>query len=61
VMQKSSEVLNDINQQLAESDIYKDANKEKLQKLLLDRAAQEKIKSDAEEQWLETSEELELL
>jgi len=61
IMQKSAETLDGINQKLADSDIYSDANKERLQQLLLERAAQEKTQTDAEEEWLISSEELESL
>lgn len=59
IMEGSSQELENINQQLADSDIYSDANKQKLQDLLLKKAEHEKTHEQAEFEWLEANEELE--
>ena len=59
LMEKTSDIINEINEKLADSDIYADNNKQQLQQLLLNKAEQDKIHDDAENDWLETNEELE--
>jgi len=58
-MQKISNKLSEINQQLSDSDIYSDQNKQKLQELLLKKMELDKTHEDAETEWLEINEELE--
>lgn len=58
-MQKISNKLSEINQQLSDSDIYSDQNKQKLQQLLLKKTDLDKTHEGAETEWLEINEELE--
>ncbi len=58
-MHKVSEKLIVINQQLSDSDIYAEQNKQKLQLLLLEKAELDKIHEANELDWLDSSEELE--
>jgi len=58
-LQKSSEKITMINQQLADNDIYAEKNKQKLQQLLLEKSALEKTHESAELDWLSATEELE--
>jgi ATP-binding cassette subfamily F protein 3 len=58
-MHKISKKLIKINQQLSDSDIYAEQNKEKLQQLLLEKAELDKTHEANELDWLETSEKLE--
>lgn len=58
-MQQTTEKQAALNQQLSESDIYSEANKQKLQQLLLDKADLDKAHENAELQWLDANEELE--
>ena len=58
-MQKITKQLIDINQQLSDSDIYAEQNKQKLQQLLLEKADLDKKHEADEFKWLETSEQLE--
>ncbi len=58
-MLKISEKLAVINQQLSDSEIYAEQNKQKLQQLLLDKAALDKIHDDNETDWLDSNEQLE--
>ncbi len=51
----------EIEAQLADSEIYSDENKEKLKQLLQEKGELDTTLSDAEEQWLELSEELEAM
>ena len=60
-MQQISEKQIEINSQLSDNDIYADQNKQKLQQLLLEKAALEKSHENAEMEWLEINEELENL
>jgi ATP-binding cassette subfamily F protein 3 len=58
-LQKLSEKIVAINQQLSDNDIYADNNKEKLQLLLLEKHELEKTHEDTELDWLNANEELE--
>jgi ATP-binding cassette subfamily F protein 3 len=58
-MHKISEKLIIINQQLSDSDIYAEQNKQKLQLLLLEKAELDKTHEANELDWLDSSEELE--
>jgi ATP-binding cassette subfamily F protein 3 len=58
-LQKSSEKIAMINQQLADNDIYAEKNKQKLQQLLLEKSELEKTHECAELDWLSANEELE--
>ena len=58
-MQKISDKLNEIEQQLADNDIYSEQNRQKLQQLLQEKAALDKTHENAESEWFETSEQLE--
>lgn len=60
-LQKVSEKITGINQQLADNDIYTDNNKDKLQRLLIEKAELDKIHDDSELDWLEAHEALEKL
>ncbi len=61
VMEKLSSQKQDIENQLADTAIYNDENKEKLKQLLTDQAYTQKELDQAEAQWLEASEEYELV
>ncbi|MDH5786651.1 MAG: ATP-binding cassette domain-containing protein, partial [Chromatiales bacterium] len=54
-----SEKRDAIDAQLADSEIYSDENKEKLKQLLRDKGDLDQSLEQAEEQWMEVSEELE--
>jgi len=58
-IEQQAKKISEINHQLSDNDIYADSNKEKLQKLLMERATLEKEHDDAESEWLEIHEELE--
>ncbi len=58
-MQKISNKLIEINQQLSGSDIYAEQNKQKLQHLLLEKAELDKTHEINELDWLDASEKLE--
>lgn len=58
-MQKISDKQSVINQQLSDSDIYAEKNKQKLQQLLLEKAALDKAHETAELDWFDANEELE--
>lgn len=58
-MQKISDKQSVINQQLSDSDIYAEKNKQKLQQLLLEKAALDKAHENAELDWFDANEELE--
>ena len=58
-MDSLSKKMNEINTTLADSDIYADNNKQKLQQLLLDKSDFEKNHENLENAWLELTEELE--
>ena len=60
-METLAKKISAIDLQLADNDIYSDSNKQKLQRLLLEKADLEKGHENAETQWLEFSEELESL
>jgi ATP-binding cassette subfamily F protein 3 len=49
-----------IEQQLADSDMYLNENSDKLKKLLLTQAQQQKTMTNTEEQWLTLEEELQI-
>ncbi len=53
--------LEEINQQLADSELYDDANKLKLKQLLQQQAKLQQDSAATEEQWLDSLEQLELL
>lgn len=61
LMQQTTDKISAINEQLSDGDIYTDGNKQKLQILLLERAEHEKTHDNAENDWLNISEELEQL
>jgi ATP-binding cassette subfamily F protein 3 len=52
--------LTSIEQQLADSDLYLNENSDKLKKLLLTQAQQQKTMNNTEEQWLTLEEELQM-
>lgn len=58
-MQKISDKQSVINQQLSDSDIYAEKNKQKLQQLLLEKSALDKTHETAELDWFDANEELE--
>ena len=58
-LQRTSEKQSALNQQLSDSNIYAEENKQKLQQLLLEKADLDKVHDDAELEWLDASEELE--
>jgi ATP-binding cassette subfamily F protein 3 len=58
-MHKISNKLIEINQQLSDSDIYAEQNKQKLQQLLLKKAELDKTHEINELDWLDSSEKLE--
>ena len=60
-IEKQSKKIEEINLQLADSDIYADKNKDKLQQLMMERTESEKIHDNAELEWLDIHEELEQL
>jgi ATP-binding cassette, subfamily F, member 3 len=60
-LQKTSEKIITINQQLSDNDIYAEKNKQKLQQLLLEKAELEKTHENMELDWLNANEELETL
>jgi ATP-binding cassette subfamily F protein 3 len=60
-LQKVSENIFAINQLLSDNDIYTEKNKDKLQQLLLDKAALEKTHEITELDWLEANEQLDNL
>jgi len=60
-MQKLSTKLDEINQQLADSDIYAEKNKQKLQQLLLRKTGLDKEHEADELSWLDLNEQLEKL
>ena len=60
-IEKQSKKIEEINLQLADSDIYADKNKDKLQQLMIERAESEKTHDNAELEWLDIHEELEQL
>jgi len=57
-MQKITNEQTEIDQQLSDSDIYTDQNKQKLQELLLKKADLDKLHETAESQWFECNDEL---
>jgi ATP-binding cassette subfamily F protein 3 len=61
LMQQTSDKINTVNNKLSDSDIYTETNKQKLQKLLLEKTEFDKIHDDAEISWLEKNEELDKL
>ena len=61
LIQQTSDKINTVNDKLSDSDIYTETNKQKLQKLLLEKTEFDKIHDDAEISWLEKNEELEKL
>ena len=60
-MQKFSEQLARIEEQLSDTSLYEESNKEKLKKLLSEQATLQEQNDDTEEQWLVIQEELEAL
>jgi ATP-binding cassette subfamily F protein 3 len=58
-MHKISNKLTEINQQLSNSDIYAEKNKQKLQQLLLEKSQLDKTHEANELDWLDASEKLE--
>ena len=58
-LQKISDKQASLNQQLSDSDIYSEGNKQKLQQLLLEKADLDKAHDNAELEWLDANEELE--
>lgn len=58
VMETSSDQINNINQQLSDSKIYSETNKQKLQKLLIEKSSIEKSHQQTELEWLDANEEL---
>lgn len=58
-LQKISNKQASLNQQLSDSDIYSEGNKQKLQQLLLEKADLDKAHDNAELEWLDANEELE--
>ena len=60
-MQKFSEQLARIEEQLSDTSLYEESNKEKLKKLLSEQATLREQNDDTEEQWLAIQEELEAL
>lgn len=60
-MEKAQQRKAEVDQQLSDSDIYQDANKDKLKKLLAEQATLNQQLNQIEEQWLTLSEELEQL
>ena len=58
-MHKISNKLTEINQQLSNSDIYAEKNKQKLQQLLLEKIELDKKHEANELDWLDASEKLE--
>lgn len=61
IMQQTTDKISAINAQLSDGEIYTDGNKQKLQVLLLERAEHEKTHDNAENDWLNISEEIEQL
>ncbi|MCH2177083.1 MAG: ABC transporter ATP-binding protein, partial [Lentisphaeria bacterium] len=59
VMEKLSQHKAEIEQQLAEPNLYNDENKEKLKSILTDQAYIQKELDQAEMQWMEASQEYE--
>ena len=57
-MQKITNRLTEIDQQLSDSDIYTDQNRQKLQELLLKKADLDKSHGAAESEWFEYNDEL---
>jgi ATP-binding cassette subfamily F protein 3 len=60
-MEKYEQQLSTIEEQLADSSVYEDSNKTKLQDLLKQQVELKKAHQQCEEQWLEMNEELEAL
>jgi ATP-binding cassette subfamily F protein 3 len=60
-MDKAGKLKADIDRQLEDSEIYSDANKEKLKALLLDQAKLTKELEQLEGDWLEQQEALEAI
>ncbi|MGI9293054.1 MAG: ABC transporter ATP-binding protein, partial [Pseudomonadales bacterium] len=60
-MQRCSANLAELEQQLAQENIYEENNKDDLQRLLLEQGKQRQEVSELEERWLSLSEELEQL
>ncbi len=58
-LQRVSEKQSALNQQLSDSNIYAEENKQKLQQLLLEKAELDKAHENAELEWLDANEELE--
>jgi len=61
IIEQHSIKIADLNEQLTDSEIYTDKNKDKLQKLLIDKSEFEKIHDNAESDWLDTHEAIEQL
>jgi ATP-binding cassette subfamily F protein 3 len=61
ILQQTSEKIIVLNQQLSDNEIYAEKNKQKLQQLLLEKAAVEKLHESAEFDWLDANEKLENL
>jgi len=60
-MQKVQETLTSLESELADNCLYEDVNKDKLKQLLAQQSAQKNQLEDMELQWLELSEQIELL
>jgi ATP-binding cassette subfamily F protein 3 len=60
-MENLTREINAINQQLADNTIYTEANKQKLQRLLVEKSDLEKAHDEAELEWLDSNEQLEQL
>ena len=61
IIEQQSKKIAEINLQLADNDIYSDANKNKLQRLMTERSELEKLHDNAELEWLDIHEEIEQL
>lgn len=61
IIEQQSIKISDLNEQLTDSEIYTDKNKEKLQKILIDKSEFEKIHDTAESDWLDIHETIEQL
>ena len=60
-MQKVNQRLEEIEKQLAQPEIYEEASKDQLQSLLKERGDLGQALQEAEESWMQSSEELEAL
>jgi ATP-binding cassette subfamily F protein 3 len=61
IIEQHSIKIADLNEQLTDGEIYTDKNKEKLQKILIDKSEFEKIHDTAESDWLDIHETIEQL